>query len=99
MSKTIARTEMGSVTCYVTHQAMHNAKIDKKAWLASKDELGYDSNVRPTHRHADEEGPIDINQAFNNGLMYPMESGAPAKEVVNCRCAEIPVADDDPFAA
>ncbi len=98
MSKTIARTEMGSVTCFVTHQAMKNAGIEKKAWLASKDELGYDSNVRPTHKHADEQGPIALDEAFDNGLMYPMQSGAPAKEVVNCRCNEIPVADDDPFA-
>lgn len=95
--KNIARTEMGSVTTYVANTAMKNAKIEKKAWIASKDEFGFDSNVRHTHRLADEEGPIPFDQAFNNGLMFPMESGAPAKEVCQCRCHHEPVGDDDPF--
>ncbi len=100
-SKTIARTEMGAVSCFVTNEAMVQAKVTRKAWLASKDEQGFDANVRHTHRLADEQGPIPMDQEFNNGLMYPMENGAPAKEVINCRCNQIPIqpeGEEDAFA-
>lgn len=99
-SKTIARTETGSVSSFVQFVEMDalEAPGKKKEWLASKDESGYDSNVRPTHRHADEQGPIDYDAEFVNGLSYPMQTGKPAAEVINCRCALNLVLDNDPFA-
>jgi hypothetical protein len=32
-----------------------------------------------------------VNEPFSNGLLYPLQEGAPAREVVNCRCDTAPV--------
>jgi hypothetical protein len=43
-----------------------------------------------THRACMVQGRIPIGQAFTaNGMQFPMEPGAPAGEVINCRCRPI----------
>jgi uncharacterized protein with gpF-like domain len=64
------------------------ADVQKKEWLATKD-----GRTRDSHRHLDGEVQA-MEQPFSNGLMHPGASG-PAREVINCRCALLPVFDDE----
>jgi HK97 family phage portal protein len=55
-----------------------------KSWLSIRDEL-----VRESHVTADDETrdtPLPLKSTFSNGLRFPNEPGAPADEVINCRC-------------
>lgn len=54
-----------------------------KRWLATEDQ-----RTRPDHREADGQ-TVPFSQPFTVGgfqMMHPHAIGAPAKEVVNCRC-------------
>lgn len=61
-----------------------------KTWVTLEDD-----HVRDSHAEAEAGGPIEgpsdevVNASFANGLRYPRESGAPAEEVINCRCSVI----------
>lgn len=55
----------------------------KKEWLAT-----LDGRTRHSHRELDGVS-IPIDQAFENDCMYPGDPGAPAREVMNCRCTLI----------
>jgi HK97 family phage portal protein len=52
-----------------------------KQWLAFED-----SKTRPTHAAAGAQPPIGMDDAFGNGLLYPLDPSGPAGEVINCRC-------------
>ena len=54
-----------------------------KHWVDQKD-----GRVRDSHRTAASDGWIPIDQPHSNGLQYPHEPGAPAAEVIQCRCTE-----------
>lgn len=83
-AETIARTESHNSVSAGTFETYKAADVERKEWLATKD-----SRTRDSHRAIDGEvKPID--QPFSNGLMYPGAPG-PAKEVINCRCALLPV--------
>lgn len=83
-AETIARTESHNSVGAGTFETYRVAEVGKKEWLATKD-----SRTRDSHRNIDGQvRPMD--QPFSNGLMYPGAPG-PAKEVVNCRCALLPV--------
>lgn len=88
-AKTIARTETGSVTSYVQWNAMKDAGFTAKRWLTARDE-----KVRKTHIEAEANGVIPFDNEFGNGLKYPLQTGAPASECVNCRCVLIPVEEE-----
>lgn len=87
--ETIARTEMltalaeGQKEAY--EQAIASGAVNRqdvrKVWRATRD-----SRTRDSHRHVDSES-VGMDERFSNGLLYPHEPGAPASEVVNCRCA------------
>jgi len=77
---TVARTEAGIFANDVRNNLMKAEGIEEKEWLSANDEF-----TRDTHRALDGV-KIGIHERFANGLLYPMESGAPAGEVVNCRC-------------
>jgi SPP1 gp7 family putative phage head morphogenesis protein len=81
-SRTIARTESMKVMTRSSDKEYRDAGVAKKRWLA-------ESDARSSHRAAHNEGAIDYNAAFSNGLRYPGDSG-PAAEVVNCRCVLVP---------
>lgn len=80
-ANTIARTELGAVMSDYRHSIMKANGVKKVRWVSA-----HDPHVRPTHDAADAHGPVDFGERFPNGLTQPHEAGAPAAEVINCRC-------------
>lgn len=92
---TIARTE--------TLSAISAARADKaedwqekfpdkklsKQWVSAQDD-----RVRDSHENVDGQ-VVDLDAEFDNGLEYPRQKGAPAEEVINCRCDHIVFASED----
>lgn len=80
-AQTIARTEtVGALNAGEYQAALDSGVMRSKTWVTQGDD-----RVRDTHRALDGV-TIDLTAAFANGLRYPHAPGAPAKEVVNCRC-------------
>lgn len=52
-----------------------------KEWLAFSDQ-----ETRLTHTDAMGQGRIPMDEAFGNGLQYPLDPAGDAGEVINCRC-------------
>jgi hypothetical protein len=78
---TIARTEtVGAMNAGEHQAAVQSGVMRSKEWLTQGD-----GRVRDTHRALDGVR-VDLGAAFPNGLQHPHAPGAPAKEVVNCRC-------------
>lgn len=81
-ARTIARTEtVGALNEGQWVAATQGGVMQSKRWLSQRD-----GRVRESHVTADAEGWIPIAARFSNGLLYPHEAGAPAAEVVQCRC-------------
>ena len=87
---TIARTETSSAYIngdYAGHQALGKYGPVEKVWVAT-----LDARTRPNHLavwQSSLRSPVPFSQPFQVGgvsMMYPHAPGAPAKEVVNCRC-------------
>jgi len=76
----IAQTEMNSAANFGSMQAAITKGMTHKVWITAGD-----GRVRDQHKDV-EKTPIPIEQAFNNGLMYPSQPGGRAAEVINCRC-------------
>ena len=85
---TIARTEsLGAFNAgqqeglnqLVDSGAVRTEQI-RRVWRTAKD-----SRVRDTHQSLDGDS-VGLNERFDNGLMFPLESGGPPAEVINCRC-------------
>jgi len=86
---TIARTETHMATVTGTFSTYEAAGIQQKEWLTT-----IDGREREWHETmAGQIKPID--QPFVSGqgneLMFPGDPSAPADEVINCRCALLPV--------
>lgn len=58
----------------------------KKRWSTKFD------NSRPTHIKVNRE-EVPLDKPFGNGLMFPGDPNAPAKEVCNCRCVMTIIVD------
>ena len=86
----IARTETIKANNGARVQEMRNNDIEKHTWLSSRDNA-----VRDTHRTLDGE-TVEVGTSFANGLNFPGDRAASAREVVNCRCTTIPVTKQDP---
>lgn len=89
----VAQTETSVVFGVGRQKAMIEAGVQWKRWLSSRNSV-----VRPTHQQAqiDYLTPIPINEPFIVGgfaLMHPGDPTGPAKEVCNCHCVQIAVAD------
>lgn len=83
----IARTETtrimnGARSDAMSHGAAMGLKLNKR-WLST-----LDSRTRDSHRNVDGE-IVPLDKAFSNGLKQPGDAGAPAAEVINCRCVII----------
>ncbi|WP_422366409.1 phage minor head protein [Pelagibius sp.] len=87
----VARTETLSALNAGKHEAaeqmIEQSGIDRqtvtKVWRATRDGRTRDS-------HASLNGQtVGMDARFSNGLLYPGEPGAPAAEIVNCRCTPI----------
>jgi hypothetical protein len=82
---TIARTEtVGALNEGAMLKARQGGVFRSKQWVSQRD-----GRVRPSHRAAESAGWIPIEQPYNNGLDYPHAPGAPADEVINCRCSQM----------
>lgn len=81
---TVARTETQIFAADVRYGLMRQQGIDEHEWSAAMDQW-----TRETHREVDGER-VAVGTRFKNGLLHPLESGAPASEVVNCRCVALP---------
>lgn len=89
-SKRIAQTEVIGATNEGQLRAYSEAGVTEKEWLTARDE-----SVRDSHQI---EGQIVLNnENFTTGagfkLQYPGDrsQGAPAGEIINCRCTVLPV--------
>jgi len=85
---TIARTEVGTMYNTARVERMAEQQFTKHEWVTSIDE-----STRESHAEQDAQ-VVRIGSPFDNGLSYPQETGAPAEEVINCRCETIPVVED-----
>jgi hypothetical protein len=82
---TIARTEtVGALNEGAMLKARQGGVFRSKQWVSQRD-----GRVRPSHRSAESAGWIPIEQPYSNGLDYPHAPGAPADEVINCRCSQM----------
>jgi HK97 family phage portal protein len=88
-SKTIARTEMGSVSSLARQEAFRAEGIDKQQWLTSKDD-----KVRDSHVELDEQ-ITKVGEAFpGSDLRFPRDPNGAPEEVINCRCVAVAYFED-----
>jgi len=77
----IARTEVGAAMNRANELAVDELGIDvDKRWVS-----GLDGRERASHRNINGQ-VVGKDETFANGLKIPHEAGAPASEVINCRC-------------
>jgi HK97 family phage portal protein len=90
-ANTIARTETLTAVSIGQRQKVYEfkdaypeeAKTMRKVWLTAEDDLVRDS-------HAELDGvELDIDEPFDNGLMFPRDPDGDAGEIINCRCSTI----------
>jgi len=82
----IARTEvLGSSNFGALESYKQSGVVELKEWLATKD-----SSVRDSHAAIDGQ-QVPLLGRFSNGLQHPGDPSGSAEEVINCRCALIPV--------
>jgi len=77
---TIARTETGFIQESFKQRAAIEEGFTHHEWSAASD-------ARPSHQ---DQGSVRIGEKFPNGLLHPCQIGAPAEEVINCRCTAVP---------
>jgi uncharacterized protein with gpF-like domain len=88
----IARTETMHSASAGTNGLFNEWGVKKRSWLTA-----IDGRQRPTHEAAN--GQVKgIDEPFEVGdseMMYPLDDslGADVSEIVNCRCAELPIVD------
>jgi HK97 family phage portal protein len=83
----IAKTETHNTVGAGTHETYKAANVQRRSWLTTID-------GRERESHAAINGEIrEIDKPFSNGLMYPGDPSGSAKELVNCRCVELPELD------
>lgn len=80
----IAKTEGHRVSQEATYNVQKKAK-ERGADIVKQWDSTLDSKTRDSHRKVD--GEIrELDEKFSNGLMFPGDKDAPARETVNCRC-------------
>jgi HK97 family phage portal protein len=104
-AETIARTEVLTASSLGQAAAMRNAKELipglKKIWINAGDELvrgnpdGKYNDAEFDHWDVQNDGAIDANEPFSNGLQFPREPGGEAGNVINCRCRLLTLAPED----
>jgi hypothetical protein len=86
--ETIGRTEALSSLHNAQNEAIRQAILSgavkpeqvRRIWRSAADD-----RVRESHRFMNGQS-VGLYERFPNGLLYPGEPGAPASEVINCRC-------------
>jgi len=84
-ARTIARTEVHGAYSEGRYEGMKTTFPKAKKWISSRD-----AKVRDTHANLDGK-VVPWDEAFANGLQYPLDPAGDATEVINCRCIMIPV--------
>ena len=87
-SLTIARTETGQAASPARIAGMQKMGVVEIEWGTAGD-----GKVRASHVNCAGAGRRRIGDPFPNGCLYPCDPGGPAGEVINCRCASIPVVE------
>ncbi|HUU60004.1 MAG TPA: phage minor head protein [Phycisphaerae bacterium] len=91
-AETIARTETLVAQSTVQRATYRNNGIGRRQWIATMDNVTRDS-------HAEANGQVvAMDEPFNVGgveLDGPGDPNGPPEEIINCRCDELPVIDDD----
>ncbi len=81
----IARTEGHRIQCQAGMDACYNAK-DRGADVVKQWDATLDGKARTSHINID--GQIkELDEKFDNGLMFPGDPSGGAAEVIHCRCA------------
>lgn len=88
-AETVARTETGSVYGAANNESIAQAGYNFRRWLSASDDF-----VRPSHQEVNGE-IVAVGEPYSNGLMHPCDPDGPPEEVINCRCTEIAIADED----
>jgi SPP1 gp7 family putative phage head morphogenesis protein len=83
----IARTETGQAAAPARDAAMDELGVEKIQWWTAGD-----TEVRETHQFL-EGMVVPRGMPFPNGCLYPCDPGGPAEQIINCRCAAVPVID------
>lgn len=76
----IARTETGMAASRARWDVL-SIEVPTKRWLSARDSV-----VRTTHQRYNSMGSVPMNYEYAQNLHYPLEQGADAGEVINCRC-------------
>jgi SPP1 gp7 family putative phage head morphogenesis protein len=88
-ARTIARTEVGSISSKARYGMFKNVGVEYHEWVTANDE-----KVRDTHDAVN--GKVRrIGEEFGKtGLAFPLDPEGDAAEVINCRCVTIAVPGD-----
>ena len=84
-ARTVARTEVHGAYAEGRQAAIASTGPIAKRWISARD-----ARVMDSHRELDGQ-VVKWNEAFSNGLQYPMDPAGPPEEVINCRCVHVPV--------
>lgn len=89
----IARTESMKSSAFASSELFRAYGASRQEWIATND-----MRTRPTHAAAHGQ-IVTIGQPFQVGgslMLHPLDGslGAPAGEIVNCRCVTVPVIDE-----
>jgi SPP1 gp7 family putative phage head morphogenesis protein len=87
-SKTIARTEMGTIASMTRNDVFRSEGIEKIQWITANDE-----KVRASHNDLND-SVILFGDRYSNGLRFPRDPNGSAGEIINCRCSYIAVFED-----
>ena len=79
-SRTIARTEMGTIASLSRDAAFHDEKIKEGEWVTAKDD-----KVRISHAEIDgDTRNILKDETYANGLKFPRDPDGDIEEIINC---------------
>ena len=81
----IARTEGHRIQCQAGMDACYKAK-DRGADVVKQWDSTLDARTRDSHVAVDQQIK-ELDEKFDNGLMFPGDPSGAAEEVINCRCA------------
>ncbi len=83
-AKRIARTEINSAQNMGAFRAYADFDIQYHQWWSGQDNRVRDSHVQ-LHGQI-----VQVDQTFENGLMYPGDMNGSIEEWINCRCTTVP---------
>lgn len=98
-ARTIARTEAHGAFSAGRSESAKQFGATHKRWVA--DVYGAGGSIKESHglkggdrqyMHGEKR---PINEAYSNGLMFPLDPNGDPKETINCRCVEVYEFDDE----